>query len=201
MYFIFLHLYFTYFLICYLFILFSEARFWGWNMSVLKYNTTQHNTTQHNTTQHNTTQHNTTQHNTTQHNTTQHNTTQHNTTQHNTTQHNTTQHNTTQHNTIYLAKYVQSMTILRRKWYEDGIQLPLKRFARSRVSSLIRAGWSGRTSIHPTTKYSFPWKDNCLMVTKRAIPKWKCHNRFVVYLMLLGSSCPYAQLILEETEC
>ena len=76
--------------------------------------------------------------------------------------------------------------------------------ARSSVSSLTRAGLV-RKDIQPSKLVpTFPWIDNCLIVTKsgflengsvtmtnREIPKWKCCSRLVVHLVLLGSSCPY----------
>ena len=51
---------------------------------------------------------------------------------------------------------------------EAEIQLPLKRFPDSSDSSLILAGWCEER--HPAPRKlapTFPWIDNCLMVTKR----------------------------------
>ena len=41
--------------------------------------------------------------------------------------------------------------VQRKQRYRAGIQLPLKRFARSSICSLILTGWSGRISDHQKT--------------------------------------------------
>ena len=46
------------------------------------------------------------------------------------------------------------------------IQLPLKRFPDSSVSSLIRTGWCGRASNNQNLAPTFPGINSCLMVTK-----------------------------------
>ena len=50
---------------------------------------------------------------------------------------------------------------------EAEIQLPLKRFPDSSVSSLIPTGWCRRASHHQKLAPTFPGIDSCLMVTKR----------------------------------
>ena len=50
--------------------------------------------------------------------------------------------------------------------YEAEIQLLLKRFPNSSLSSLISTGWSRRASHHQKLAPTFPGIDNCLMVTK-----------------------------------
>ena len=48
------------------------------------------------------------------------------------------------------------------------LQLPLKSFPDSSISSLIPAGWcEERASRHQKLAPTFPWIDNCLMETKR----------------------------------
>ena len=49
---------------------------------------------------------------------------------------------------------------------EAEIQLPLKRFPDSSVSSLIPTGWCRRASHHQKLAPTFPGIDSCLMVTK-----------------------------------
>ena len=63
--------------------------------------------------------------------------------------------------------------VRRWKWYGGGngteveIQLLLKRFPDSSVSSLIPTGWCGRASHHQKLAPTFPGIDSCLLMTKR----------------------------------
>ena len=64
---------------------------------------------------------------------------------------------------------------------EAEIQLLLKRFPDSSVSSLIPTGWCRRASHHQKLAPTFPGIDSCLMVTKT--PEAKLRIR-IVFLIL-----------------
>ena len=69
-------------------------------------------------------------------------------------------------NMHYYIAYIYNIYIYIYSSREVEIQLPLKRFPDSSVSSLILVGWCGRASHRQKLAPTFPGIDSCLVVTK-----------------------------------